>query len=165
MSAARKMPVQKPGQSEQTVGTPPEFVKACSARFGTVKLDLAATKENAVALVYLGPGSNLAEDSLTTSWANITRGIAFLNPPFDDIGPWAEKCVHESFQGARILLLVPASVGADWFNAWLRPRAYIFELSPRLTFVGHTSPYPKDMVLAYFGPEWFIGRAYWRWKT
>jgi hypothetical protein len=162
------MPAQKPNRSEQTVGTPPAFVHAVVQRFGPIVRDLAATHENSLAArrsEFFGPGSKHAENALDDSvrWGLSDGGLAWLNPPFGRIKPWVEKCAAESANGARILLLVPASVGAEWFF-FLREGAYVFELAPRLTFVGHATPYPKDLVLAYFGPERFTGRQHWRWR-
>ena len=98
-----------------------------------------------------------------SSWP-ARRSLCFLNPPFGNITPWAKKCAEASVSGARILPLVPASVGANWFNEYLRPHAYVLELAPRVKFVGHAAGFPKDLVLAYFGPERLIGRRMWRWK-
>jgi len=60
----RTMPAQRPGRSEQTVCTPREFLDAVEKRFGPIRIDLAATAENKVALLHLGPGSPIAEDAL-----------------------------------------------------------------------------------------------------
>jgi hypothetical protein len=161
------MPAQRPGRSEQVVATPRNFLITVEQKFGPIAFDLAANAENAVTNRdgqigdYFGPGSIAGPDALALTWP--ACGLNWLNPPFGDIRPWAEKCVAEAARGARTLLLVPASVGAEWFGV-LREHAFIFELSPRITFVGHTGPYPKDLVLAYFGPEGFVGRAHWRWK-
>ncbi|HVV52179.1 MAG TPA: DNA N-6-adenine-methyltransferase [Polyangia bacterium] len=167
------MPAQKPHRSEQTVCTPREFLDAVEKRFGEIGFDLAAEKGNQVTrrphtAAFFGPGSSLAENALDSVciWPN--RGLSWLNPPFANIRAWARRCYEEtvSTHGSRgrILLLVPAAVGSVWFNSFVRPRAFVFELSPRLTFVGHKSPYPKDLILAYYGPEGFVGRAAWRWK-
>lgn len=164
MSKPRKMPRQRPRRREQTVGTPTEFIAACNRKFGPIRFDLAATVDNAVSPNFYGPGSEkYAHDAFTACWAALQR-LSFLNPPFGKIGPWAKKCAEEAADGARVLLLVPASTGADWFNTYLRPHAFIFELAPRLQFKGHDAGYPKDLILAYFGPEGFVGRAAWRWK-
>lgn len=158
------MPKQKPHRSEQTVGTPRAFLIAIERRFGPIVIDLAATEDNRVCAEYLGPGSPLGWDSLLVPWRH-QRGWQFLNPPFGDIAPWAQKCAEESAKGAHVLFLVPASVGSNWFNTWVRPHAYVFELTPRLTFVGHTQVYPKDLILCCYGPERFVGRDSWNWRA
>lgn len=162
----RAMPPQRPHRSVQSVGTPREFLDAVERRFGKIALDVAADASNAVCNDWLGPGGH-AEDALTAqSGAWQMFGWSWLNPPFANIGPWAERCVHESEPviGARVLLLVPASVGSAWFNRYIRPHAYVLELAPRIKFVGHDAGFPKDLLLCVFTPERLIGRAFWRWK-
>lgn len=162
----RAMPEQKPGRSEQIVATDPEFARAVEGRFGPMRVDLAANASNTLGSdYYFGPGSNRCEDALAEACRWPTGCPCWLNPPFDDIAPWAAKCVAASAAGSRIALLVPASVGSLWFNRYVRPHAYVLELTPRLTFVGHTSSYPKDLVLCYYAPERLIGRDLWVWKT
>lgn len=155
------MPAQKPHRSEQDVRTPPEFLVEVQERFGFIMWDLAATAENTVAAWHFGPGG-MSEDSLTAEWPR--SGLLWLNPPYGNIAPWAKKCAQACELGSRIAMLVPASVGANWFNAWVRPYAYVFEITPRLTFVGHSHPYPKDLILAVYTPEGFVGRDSWHWK-
>lgn len=157
------VPDQKPGRSETIVATPTDFMTAVRKRFGVPQWDLAADNANTLgAIGYYGPGSP-DPDSLIAPWP--ITALCWLNPPYSNIKPWTAKCVETAANGGRILLLVPASVGAEWFNLYVRPSAFIFELTPRLTFVGHSTPYPKDLILAYYGPEGFVGRTAWRWKT
>lgn len=156
------MPAQRPGKSEQAVKTQLEFVVAVQRRFGLIQWDLAADASNTLGEQgYYGPGSP-DEDSLMAPWP--IRALCWCNPPYGLIEPWARRCATQGAMGSRILLLVPASVGSRWFNLWVRPYAFVFELTPRLTFEGHQKPYPKDLVLAYFGPEGFVGREPWHWK-
>lgn len=159
----RKMPRQKPGESEQVVGTDPLFLAALARRFGPIRFDLAANASNAVAPNYYGPGSPLGEDTLVMPWHK-HGGVLFLNPEFDDIEPYAAKCREEGALGGRVHFLVPASTGANWFRFHVNKHALILALSPRLTFVGHMQPYPKDMILAVFGPWVAPGFDCWRWR-
>lgn len=156
------MPAQKPGRSEQAVQTPPEFLSAVQERFGDFGVDLAASNDNAVAPLFIGPEADALADHVP--W-HLYDGLCWLNPPYANITPWAEKAALSALLGASIAMLVPASVGAKWFNLWVRPNAYVLELTPRLTFVGHKSAYPKDLILAVFTPERFIGRAAWQWRA
>lgn len=156
------MPAQKPGRSEQVVQTPPELILAIIESFGPIAIDLAANDNNRCAHQYIGPET----DSLAqaTSWLTYPGDLAWLNPPYAKLLPWAKKCVEQSSWGARILMLAPASVGSNWFNDYVRPFAYVLELNPRVTFVGHKGPYPKDLILAYFCPQRFVGREPWNWR-
>lgn len=145
------------GSSRQNFATPPEFVHAVEARFGAITVDLAASADNAKAPAWIDEERN----SLLVDWHKFD-GLLWLNPPFAHIKPWARKCDVESALGARIALLVPASVGSEWFNDHVHGRALVLPLRPRLTFVGADDPYPKDLMLCVFGEP--AGFEPWRWK-
>lgn len=154
------MPAHKPGKSKQDYATPREFIAAVERRFGPLAWDLAAHEGNHATVPWFGPGSPWARDSLIQPWHGL-QGNLWLNPPFADIEPWARKCDHESIFGARILFLVPASVGSEWYRKWVHDRALVLFLSPRLVFDGK-SPYPKDCLLAAYGYRGY-GYECWRW--
>jgi hypothetical protein len=69
----------------------------------------------------------------------------------------------EMLRGARILLLVPASVGANWFQNHVAPNAHVIELVGRVKFVGHKQGFPKDLVLCAF-MHGLTGRSSWKWR-
>lgn len=159
---SRKMPAQRPGKSEQTVCTPPEFLNAVR-EFLTIEnfhIDLAALPENAVVGAFLSP----SDDALSLSWSRLlprnTNAWGWLNPPYSNIRPWAQKafCCHR-----QIAMLVPASVGSEWWNEWVDGAAYVLFLRGRLKFVGHTNSYPKDLALVLYdyGEP---GYRTWKWK-
>lgn len=159
------------GSSRQDYGTPPEFLQAVRERFGRPDVDLAATEENRAALFHLGPGSGIAEDSLAYDWSELEdKPLAegpqlwWLNPPFADISPWAARCASVRHRRAWTLLLVPASVGSEWYAEHVHGRALVMFLRPRLTFVGCADPYPRDLLLAAYG---FGAQGFecWRWRT
>jgi DNA (cytosine-5)-methyltransferase 1 len=162
------MPRQRPGKSEQDVGTPPAFVTAASAYVGgAIAWDLAATQHNRVTYRYLGPSSTAGEDALAVSWHRLPRKPGewlWLNPPFGNIAPWAAKCAAEAWLGAPILLLVPAAVGSNWFNDYVFGKADVMAFRPRLTFVGQEDPYPKDCVLCVFRPGAVPLQPFMTWK-
>ncbi len=147
------------GKSFQAFETPGEFLQAVALRFGFLSWDLAATPENAKAPNYF----TKQQDSLKQEWRVKSGGlVCWLNPEFGCIAPWAEKCAAEMKLGARILLLTPASVGANWFQQHVVPNAHVLELSPRISFDGR-HPFPKDLVLSVFYGG-LTGRSHWRWK-
>jgi hypothetical protein len=122
--------------------------------------DLAASSMNYFATTdseYFGVGCN----SLEQDWMELS-GLLWLNPPFDDIEPWAKKSYESAFGDREILLLTPASVGSSWFGEYVHRKAHVLFLSPRLSFDGK-SPYPKDCILSYFG-KGDPGYEFWRWK-
>lgn len=161
------MPAQKPGRSEQAVATPRIFATAVEGRFGPIFLDAAATEDNSLGFLHFGPDSHWPDALKVARWADgltMTGDLIWLNPPYAKIEPWAMKCVEQQALGCRIAMLVPAAVGSRWFNRHVRPFAYVLELTPRLTFVGHKSSYPKDLILAYYCPERLTGRDAWAWS-
>lgn len=139
--------------SEQSVGTPREFLDAVERRFGIITLDLAADENNRVCDAWISKET----DSLSVPWTS--PGLLWVNPPYSKIEPWARKCA-----GAKCLvaLLVPASVGTNWFSDYVYRHAYVLFLHPRVTFVGHKKPYPRDLMLAVYG--YSRGFECWNWK-
>ncbi len=162
------MPKQKPGKSEQAVGTPPEFLYAVQERFGSIWWDLAATKKNSVSgSRFLGPGSSADENALAADWAVLPQApgdVMWLNPPYGNIRPFVAKAAEQApALRATLVVLVPASVGTEWFARHVHRKALVLALRPRLTFVGSTDPYPKDLMLVVFG-RWVVpGFDVWRW--
>lgn len=159
------MPEQKPWRSKQDYATPWSFVRAYEARWGSFDVDLAATSRNAKAQRFFSP----KQDSLRIPWAtHFGRSVlAWLNPPFERIEPWAEKCAAEAIAasaalGLRIVMLTPASVSSDWFAEHVHGRAFVLGVRPRLTFEGELDPYPKDLMLSLFGFG-SSGFDVWRW--
>jgi hypothetical protein len=164
------MPAQKPGESRQDYQTPKEFISAVENRFGEIRFDFAASRENAIHPNYFGPGSRLAEDALapTANWQG--RGLGWLNPPFGLADHFAARCHREALPfgprrdgGAEILLLVPAAVCTEWFTAHVYLRSRVFFLRPRITFVGEKAGYPMGLILAHFSPKVTPGFETWRW--
>jgi len=138
------------GASKQDYATPKEFIEAVEKRYGKLVFDLAAHTDNHVTPAWFGPGG-LAEDSLAVNWYDACpAGNLWLNPPFDNIAPWAEKCALDRRQDQRILFLVPASVGSNWFANHVYGHAQVVFVRPRLSFDGK-NPYPKDCMLCAYG--------------
>ncbi len=156
-------PTIKKGKSRTDYATPKDFIQAVEHRFGPIAFDLAADYRNSVCTPdrYFG----VTQDSLKQDWAQ-AHGLLWLNPPFDNIKPWALKCadtIHNCRRTDPLLFLTPASVGAQWFQRWVVPYAHVIELEDRLCFDGK-NPYPKDCVLNVYYAG-ITGRSSWRWKT
>src|SRR4051812_35432085 len=131
---SRRAPAQKPGRPKQDYGTPADFLRAVKRRFGIVEfaIDLAATAENAVAPMFYTE----AENALVQPWRTKGLEIAWLNPPFANLGPWVEKAWKESQIGARLVMLVPAGVGSNWWRDFVHGKAFVLLLNGRITFGG-----------------------------
>lgn len=155
------MPAQRPHRSNQVVATPWEFIRAVEHRFGAFDVDLAALADNAKAPAFITPEQN----SLKQPWAKLYPGkLGWLNPEFEDIGAWAAKCRAETspYNGFRVIMLTPASVGAEWFAQHIHGKAKVLAVAPRITFVGEEQPYPKDCILSLYGFN-RTGFDVWRW--
>jgi hypothetical protein len=167
-----RVPRQKPGKSRQDYETPPELLAAVEARFGQkLTIDLAARNDNAKAPTWITPEMNsLSKD---TDWGKLIgpKGLAWLNPEFSKITPWAKKCAEYGQQGYKILLLTPLTT-ANWCTHWIKPYARVLGLNPRVTFVGEDHCYIKDLQIACFGfGKWSdkvfypkVGFEYWNWQ-
>lgn len=160
-----QVPKQKPGKSDQVVCTPPEFLAALKFKVAVPEFgyDLAADADNAVASSYYTE----EDDALIQSWAEDipTRSWAFCNPPFGDIEPWVRKACLESIEkGANVAMLLPASTGSNWWKAYVHNKCYVLLLNGRLTFVGHKTPYPKDLVVLLYTPMGLRGYDVWNWR-
>jgi hypothetical protein len=146
------------GNSKQNYSTPADFRTAIIKRFGFPAWDLAASAEN-----YFGPKGKFFDEennSLLHEWHKI-EGLLWLNCPFGNIEPWAKKCSEEANNGAKILFLVPCSVGSVWWALHVHQQALVFFLRPRLSFDGMNS-FPKDCALIHYGaaPSYDL----WKWK-
>jgi phage N-6-adenine-methyltransferase len=154
-----KMPKQKPGNSKQDYATPKAFLEAVARRFGPLAFDLAAHKDNVI------PGVrgffDEQQNSLAQNWLRLD-GNLWLNPPFGKIAPWAEKCAATRSRRAWTLLLVPASVDADWYHRFCFNVGHVLTVAPRLSFDGK-DPFPKGLMLVAYGFG-VRGIDHWRWQ-
>lgn len=149
--SARKMPVQKPGRSVQDVGTPDWLVKVIEQTWGKIALDAAASDAN-----HVGDGMYYteADNGLLQSWMVPAGCIVFINPPYRSIKEWVQAAYASAeFYVRTVVMLVPASVGANWWAEWVDGKAAVYFIRPRLVFKDHTDPYPKDLALLVYGEQ------------
>lgn len=146
------------GASRQDYHTPNEFILAVEKRFGNITFDLAANEFNCKADKWF----NIEQNSLLQDW-DLIDGNLWLNPPFSDIAPWANKCARNCNPRSTILFLTPASIGSNWFCENVYNHALVLALSPRLCFDGK-NPFPKDCILSVFSSKITPGFECWRWK-
>lgn len=160
------MPKQKPGKSFQSYGTPANFLNAVRDYLWikNFAVDLAADASNAVCAKFIDE----SENSLLANWADILKGRGdwgWLNPPYARIAHWVKKANVESELGAHVLVLIPASTGANWWRDYVHDKARVLLLNGRLTFTGQTAPYPKDCALLIYGPDVNPGYDVWSWNV
>lgn len=158
--------------SSGDIWTPLVFRSAVTRRFGQPAFDLAATTESAFGDEWYTE----TDDSLEQEWSKL-KGLLWLNCPYSNITPWTKKCMKESLLGAKILLLVPGSIGANWYWDWVEPYADVYSVG-RMVFDNCfskrgelvTTSYPKDLILARYhgGMQLPFRRPLrmqrWRWK-
>lgn len=168
----RVMPKQKPGRSKQNYQTPKNLFTAILKHLGIseFKHDFAADRFNTKAKTFW----TKKDDSLAQKasvWVLLTRGgWGWLNPPFAKIGKWAKKCLAVHKRGGKVALLVPASVGSNWYRDYIhqQPGVTVLFLNGRPSFDG-IAGYPKDCMLVLFdGDSRHDHRTFtidvWTWK-
>ena len=142
--------------SRQDYETPWKLIWRIETKFNVrFDFDLAASPRNARALNYFTE----EDDSLSLEWP--TYKTCWLNPPFKNIGKWAEKCYKNRFQ-SKIFFLTPASVGSNWFRDFVYQKAMVIVLNGRITFEGEKDPYPKDCMISIFGLPYDF--KIWSWE-
>lgn len=162
---SRKMPAQCPGKSEQSVGTPPEFIRSV-LHFLDIEyfaMDFAAEVGLTVSETYF----DKEMDALSLDWHKYlsSRQWGWLNPEYADIAPWVRKCAEEKECGANIAVLVPASVCTNWWRDYVHDIADVRFPTGRLTFTGHTASYPKDLALLLYSRGRVPGYQPWNWRN
>jgi phage N-6-adenine-methyltransferase len=124
----KAMPLQGTDLKEGVYRTDPMFMGVLKKDY-PISFDLAASADNAQHRRFFTE----ADDALSMYWHEI-GGWLWLNPPYDNIGQWAEKCAVEASMGAKILFLVPASVGSNWYRNYVEDFAKPIFLTGRLVF-------------------------------
>lgn len=155
------MPQQKPGRSRQDVETPKVFLDAVKQKIGIKQFDcdLAASLANAVCPKFYTEFQN----ALVQPWT-VGDGWNFLNPPFSRLAPWVQRAWEQEQLGAQTAVLVPAGVGSNWWKDWVHGKAHVLILNGRITFVGETDPYPKDLCLLLYSRLLKPTYGIWRWQ-
>jgi phage N-6-adenine-methyltransferase len=146
--------------SKQDYETPWNLITAIEHKFKTTfGIDLAATEENKKAPFCITE----EQDSIKTDWLLYRDRLAWLNPPFKRIGPWAEKCAAAARHGMRIVMLTPASVDSLWWSNWVHNQAHVFFLQPRVHFDGACDPFMKPLTLSCYNLNLPERYQPWRW--
>jgi phage N-6-adenine-methyltransferase len=153
----------------QDRATPQSLVDLIARRFGVnIVIDLAASEENKKCHFFIGE----QENSLNSEWF-VKKAIAgtaqknicaWLNPPFKSVGPWMEKCKHESEMGCKIISLTLSSLGANWYRDHVEGNALSLVLRDRVIFEGCKDPFPKELMVTLWGFS-MTGLGFWSWKS
>ena len=158
-------------ESSGDIWTPWKFIRAVEYKFGPLAIDLSASgPQSAKAPRWITP----EEDSLKQDWATmLDGGLGWDNCPYGNIAPWARYHAQQWEIGAETLLLVPGSIGANWYWDWVEPFAQVYSIG-RMVFdncfdrkTGElvSTVYPKDLILCHYDPANYPGRIErWDWR-
>lgn len=164
-------------ESSGDIWTPWSFMRAVEHKFGPIAIDLAASgPQSAKAARWITP----EEDSLKQDWTTmLDGGLGWDNCPYSNIAPWAKYHQRQWERGAQTLLLVPASVGSNWYWSYVDPYAEVYNVG-RMVFdncfsrkTGQliTTVYPKDLILCHYDTVRMYDEDYprrmqrWDWKA
>jgi phage N-6-adenine-methyltransferase len=150
------------GKSKQDYQTPAALIDAALDRLclSTFTWDLAATADNKKAPFFYSE----QDDSLAQDW-DACGGWLWCNPPYNDITPWVEKAAATT--ESYIAMLLPASVGSNWWRDHVHHRAHVLLLNGRVPFMPDKPKwlYPKDCALLLYTPFIKYGSyEVWSWK-
>jgi len=128
--------------------TPKKLFEFCVRHFGEFELDLAATKENALAPRFFDEH----QDALTQEWS----GLCWCNPPYGrGIAKWVDKAIDETSRGktTEIVMLLPARTGVKWFyKLFVNKAARIYFIKGRLHYGDGTTAAGFDSMIVWFLP-------------
>ena len=117
------------------------------------EIDIAATKENSLRGV--PPDNALAMDSWE-EWKSI-----FCNPPYQptsELTLWVARCSVESkLCKNKIVMLLPSTTGARWFQHLVLGKAELRFINDRVSF-GGGRPKWASIVVVFGGEPPFIAR-------
>ncbi len=153
-------PRHKRGESRQDYGTPQSLIDAVKRDLYIKEFayDLAASPSNAKALKYYTKD----DDSLTQQWVGGPSEWLWCNPPYSNIRPWVAKA---STAGVNVAMLLPASVGSNWWRDYVHNKAGVWFLNGRVKFEGAPTHSPKDHAIILYGPDVIPNYHVWSWNA
>ena len=155
------------GHSHQGYATPEVLIAAVRTRLGigTFTFDFAADKSNTVAPAFWTQEVDSLQQPLGRWYTRLNGGWGWLNPPFDDIAPWAAACAGVRTLGGQVAFLVPAAVGSNWWRDHVHNQALVLLVNGRIPFDPERPHwgYPKDCALCVFAPQEDPGYEVWTW--
>ena len=81
-------------------------------------------------------------DALKISWSDKSKKI-FVNPPYNKLEHWTQKCVEEQKKGCLIHLLIPARTDTKYFHKDIFPNATVKFIKGRLKYTDLDNPKNK----------------------
>ena len=126
--------------------SPPHIVEQVIEEFGSISLDPAASKSNAVASRFFDENM----DGLKQGWV---ADLVYTNPPYGRIlNEWVKKALHEYDVGnaKRIVMLLPSRTCTRWFHLlYERSDVQIRFIKGRLKYGDgkQAAPFPSILVI------------------
>ena len=122
--------------------TPPAVFAALNAEFN-FKVDVAASRHNALCDIHISD----EENALTRDWTPDNSGWAgcyvWCNPPYSDIGPWVKKAAEQAAKGIGTVMLVMMDQSVGWFkDAFQTCQEVRLIIGGRLSFIEPTTGKP-----------------------
>jgi phage N-6-adenine-methyltransferase len=117
--------------------TPPEVIDYIQRRFGKIKLDLCASKENAVCLSYL----DAEDDFLNSVWLRhnslIRIGhLAWLNPPYSNPLPFVKQAIKWAEAGYAVAGILNNDPSTKWFVELQKAATFLMPITGgRISFL------------------------------
>lgn len=94
--------------------------------------------------------NGLSEDH---DWEDLAEGdLIVVNPPYNNIAPWAERCALEAAKGAIVVLIVPNRGETDWWQRAAESSNLIITIRGRVAFLkdGVPDPNPTEGTVLFF---------------
>lgn len=133
---------------QQTWVTPDDVFKPIDDEFHFT-LDAAADADNAKAPKFF----TREQDGLKQDWGSHT---VWVNPPYGDskskLSDWVKKAAHAAFDGATVVMLIPARTNTAWFHEWCLARGEVRFIRGRPKFIGCTHGLPQPLCFVIFRP-------------
>ena len=126
--------------------TPPDLFNELNKEFDFV-MDLAADKDNSVCEFYIDEEM----DSLSIPWHQ-QEGWLWLNPPYNNIKVWMEKCHKEAQLGAKVVALIPNRSDTKWYWDNIHGKYEVRLIKGRVKFLSngekvHSAPFPSVLII------------------
>lgn len=99
---------------KQNWQTPPNIFAALNAEF-EFAADVAADRENKLCETYLTED----DDALDMEWLNTVAYIGdyvWVNPPYANPLPWAEKAAQQAKKGIGVVMLLKLDTSTKWYG-------------------------------------------------
>lgn len=127
---------------------------------GTFDLDPASnTRSNVAAHRWCGPDHAFGQmrDGLSFDWS----GSVFVNPPFSNVMPWAQKLAAHDGPWCALIKLDPST---RWYAALMVPGVTVAPFKKRLKFEGDkdmTANFPCALVYRAWAPSRELAEHLW----